>query len=176
MTRPLDIPERQVRKSIVLVVGSAGRIGSVLMRGLADEYCLHGCDVATGWDVMETKKLYGYDAVVLLAGRAEPRAEFQAYEPALRIAEHVISLGVPVVFASSVWADQRPLNAYGVVKLAIERMVDQAGGRSIRLGWVGWTPDGLRNADPWRQSVAWKNERVIAEFRAALEAICDPRS
>lgn len=155
----------------ILITGCSGRVGQRLIRAFPS---------ADGLDVSGDPKwrrsvldgpLPDCDVIVHLAGEANPNLPFGDYSETLLMARHVVSSGKPVVFASSVWADRGPVNAYATVKLAIERMVDLAGGVSVRVGWVGWTPEQYQSGTDWHRSVAWDDDRLITEFKAAVAAV-----
>lgn len=157
-----------MREPRILITGSSGKVGTRLMRAFPNAA---GLDVVGSPDYLRDVldgPLPDCDVVFHLAGWGSWRAPFEDFRWTLDMASHVIASGKPVIFASSVWADRGPVNAYATIKLAIERMIDLAGGVSVRVGWVGWTDDRFDKADDWHRSVAWSDERLAAEFREAL--------
>ena len=161
----------------ILITGSEGVVGRRLRAVFPNAY---GLDIASSADVradlLDYPDLPDCDVIIHLAcATKNPTAPFEEQAPNLHMAEVVvltsISRGVPVVFASSVWAQVHPLNAYACMKRCVEQMVDSHGGASIRLGWIGHTPETLAEADTFLRSVAWSDEQLHAEFLNAVDQV-----
>ncbi len=161
----------------VLIIGSEGTVGQRIVDLFPNCVTLDKAgspDVLA--DLLEYPDLPRCDVIVMLAcATKSPLGPFEAHQPSLHMAEFVvlnaISRGIPVVFASSVWARRHPLNAYGCMKRCVEQMVDSHGGKSIRLGWIGHTPETLATADRFHRGVAWVDERLRKEFAEAVAEV-----
>lgn len=158
----------------VLIIGSEGTVGSRLISAFP------GCitmDVAGTpshkADLLDFPELPDCDAVIMAACFSrEPHAPFEVQQKNLLMNEFVVfsaaSKGVPVVFASSIWADVHPLNAYGCMKRCTEQLVESYGGESVRVGWVGYTEEDWESA-PELRKFAWSDDVLCKAFRSAVE-------
>ena len=127
-------------------------------------------------DLLDYPELPDCDVIVMLANPAKsPTVPFEKQQVSLHVAEfvvlHAISKGIPVVFTSSVWAQRHPLNAYGCMKRCVEQMVDSHGGASVRIGWIGHTPEMVAHADAFNRGVVWSDERLCDAIRDAVSDV-----
>ncbi|MGV1768750.1 hypothetical protein ACQZ6B_01110 [Agrobacterium vitis] len=162
----------------LLIIGSEGIVGRRLMSCFPSALTMDATGSPTiRADILDCPNLPDCDVVIMLACASnDPNLGWETQSKSLRMAEIVIhnaaAKGIPVIYASSVWAERHPLNCYGAVKRCIEQMVDSFGGISIRLGWIGHTPADIERADDRDKQDAWSDEKLCLEVRKALQKVC----
>ncbi|WP_234891478.1 hypothetical protein [Agrobacterium vitis] len=162
----------------LLIIGSEGIVGRRLKSCFPSALTMDATGSPTiRADILDCPNLPDCDVVIMLACASnDPNLGWETQSKSLRMAEIVIhnaaAKGIPVIYASSVWAERHPLNCYGAVKRCIEQMVDSFGGISIRLGWIGHTPADIERADDRDKQDAWSDEKLCLEVRKALQKVC----
>jgi nucleoside-diphosphate-sugar epimerase len=176
----------------LVITGAGGRVGRRLMAAFPGAIGVDraaGSGVVVDFDNADYSAdpvrgvLAGADAIIHLAAEPSPRApdpvHWQSVINAGRLMNAALAAGIPrFVVASSGWAvpmEGQHLNAYAHSKRVMEslaNMYDNAAGKAgrfVRIGWVPESADAVAGAADWLKKLYWPDERLVAEFRAALE-------
>jgi nucleoside-diphosphate-sugar epimerase len=176
----------------LVITGSEGIVGRILMAafpGAIGVDRVHGADVVVDFDTVDYASepmrgvLAGADAIIHLAAERSPyeadAAHWQSVINAARFFAAAAAVGVPrFVVASSGWAVPMAgqyLCPYSHSKRVMEALaamydVDPGRvGRFVRIGWVPRQGHDITRSPEWTRALLWSDERLVAEFRQALE-------
>ncbi len=177
----------------LVITGSEGNVGRRLMAafpGAIGVDRVPGGAAVIDFDTVDYAAepmrgiLANADAIVHLAAEPSPyqpdAVHWQSVINASRLFAAALAAGIPrFVVVSSGWAVPMPgqfLNAYAHSKRVMEAlaaMYDVSEGRTARFVRIGWVPregHDVTGNPAWEQALYWSDERLVAEFRAALES------
>jgi nucleoside-diphosphate-sugar epimerase len=176
----------------LVITGSEGIVGRLLMAafpGAIGVDRVNGADVVVDFDTLDYASepmrgvLAGADAIIHLAAEPSPykadAAHWQSVINAVRFFAAAAEAGVPrFVVASSGWAVPMAgqyLSPYSHSKRVMEGLADMYDvapgrvGRFVRIGWLPRQGHDITLNPEWEQALLWSHERLVAEFRKALE-------